>query len=67
MAAGLRPPTWIFENLKVSGNSFCGSKVDHQISKGSLKKGLKVARFSKIQDGRRPTAAILIFLFESFW
>jgi hypothetical protein len=25
-------------NLKVSGNSFCGSEFDHQISKGSFKR-----------------------------
>jgi hypothetical protein len=37
MATGLRPPSWIFENLKISGNSPCGFEVGHQISKGSIK------------------------------
>jgi hypothetical protein len=60
MAAGLLLPSWIFEILKVAGNSPCWSEVVHQISK-YRSNGLKVITITKIQDGRRPAAAILDF------
>jgi hypothetical protein len=63
MAAGLRPPSWIIEILKVAGNSPCWSEVVRYTKfQKDRSNGLKVMRFSKIQDGRRPAAAIFDFL-----
>jgi hypothetical protein len=109
MAAGLRPPSWVFENLKDAGYGSLVSEVVHQISERSVKRiksyhnyknprwrpaygrdlgffekyravvlafvgpkwytkfqkdwsnGLKVIVITKLQDGRRPAAAILDF------
>jgi hypothetical protein len=62
MAAGLRPPSWIFlKILKLQVIALVGLKWPTKFKK-DRSNGLKVMIFSKIQDGRRPAAAILDFL-----
>jgi hypothetical protein len=53
MAAGLRPPSWIFLNKKNAGNSPCGFKVAHQISKGS------VERFKSYRNFKNANSSML--------
>jgi hypothetical protein len=60
MAEGLRPPSWtpswILVNLNILGNSYCGSEVGHQISKGSIErfKRYRALKNSKMAAGLRP-------------
>jgi hypothetical protein len=61
-------PNWILVDLNISGNSPCESEVGHQISKESVERFKSNRDLKKIQDGRRPRAAILDFgKFEHFW
>jgi hypothetical protein len=48
MAAGLRPPSWIFEILNTAGNSHCWDEVGHQILNGPVK------RFKSYRDLKNP-------------
>jgi hypothetical protein len=48
MADGLRPPSWILENLNIAGNSPNWSEVGYQISKGL------VERFKSYRDLKNP-------------
>jgi hypothetical protein len=61
MAAGPRPPSWTLKFFKLQVVALVGLKWPSKFQKDRLN-GLKVMRFSKIQDGRRRAAAILDFL-----
>jgi hypothetical protein len=61
MAAGLRPPSCFLKILKWRILALVGPKW-HTKFKKDRSNGLKVITITKIQDGRRPSAAILDFL-----
>jgi hypothetical protein len=60
MAAGLWPPSWIFENLNIAGNSRCGCEVSHKNLKRSdkLNKIQRKIKKSKMDAGLRPPSWI---------